>query len=192
MKKYKSILTALLVLLTLTIVSALQNDAKGQNDYVQGIWTGTVSMHQKFNNLIGWNELWIDINFVENKGSGTLKYKTELIVDGKSFGKVSCNGAGKADLIELIINRAAGIYSFHAFGPSFTCIPANEEMGAGTQDISISDQPLGTNPHLLSGSETIINDLGVSGNQRGCSGRAADRRPDRGGRVENAAREFVR
>jgi hypothetical protein len=100
-----------------------------------------------------WSDLRIDVGITENRGPGTVKYKGETMVDGFNLGKVSCSGAGVVELYSLAINLLDSIYSFSIISPP--CNSASDPNG-NTQDVTITDHPLGQTPNLLSGTKTTV------------------------------------
>ena len=52
-------------------------EAKGQNDNVNGIWSGTVTMRQTYTGEFGNSVLEIITNFTENRGRGSMTFEGE-------------------------------------------------------------------------------------------------------------------
>jgi len=155
MKKYLSFQR---VFVMLAIVSGFQYEAKGQQlESVEGIWSGTVTMHERYDGFTGWSEQHISISFTDNKGYGTVKSESELIVGGIKMGKGDCNGNGVAKLLYLKFNFYKKTYRINVTGP--VCSNGSDPNSNSHNDILIDDKPLGGNPNLLSGTETTINQI---------------------------------
>lgn len=147
MKKYKSLLPALLIMLF--IVSGFQYEVKGQ---VEGKWNGNISLHVKYNGILGWSEKRINVYITDNIGSGSIKLEGETIIEGISMGKTSCSGAGEVELHTVVINRADSTYYIYTIGP--VCSSGSDSLETG--EVSIVDEPLGQTPNHLSGTKTTV------------------------------------
>jgi hypothetical protein len=100
----------------------------------------------------------------DNKGTGTLKSHA----DGKTFankGPTDCFGVGPAELHSVIVNRQAGKYDIEVMGPKIKCRSVFRPPTGGEQisnydadsgfvgnSITISQQAIGANPNVLTGS----------------------------------------
>ena len=136
------------------IVNCFWYDATGQTTRVEGKWSGTVSMHERYDGITGWSEKWIDVTFTDNIGLGTIKYKDELIIEGKSLGKGDCSGTGSVELWAVEIYRHDSTYVIETIGP--TCSSGSNPWDPGHgNDIQIGDKPWNGNPNFLSGNETV-------------------------------------
>lgn len=129
-------------------------EANGQTTRVEGKWSGTVSLHERYDGITGWSEKWIDVSFTDNIGWGTIKYKDELIIGGKSLGKSDCSGTGSVELWAVEIYRPDSTYVIETIGPTCSSGSKPWEPGHGN-DIQIGDKPWNGNPNFLSGNETV-------------------------------------
>jgi len=106
----------------------------------------------------------------DNKGGGTFVSKGNGKLIGPkgvvSTSHFDCFGIGPAELHSVIINQGAGKYDIEVMGPDSKCksetrliptgdvINSNYDAGSGEpgNSITISQQTLGTNPNVLTGS----------------------------------------
>ena len=161
MKKYKTHWLVFFALLF--VVSGFRYEAKGQ---VSGNWSGTVTYHQRVDTKSGgWTEKQINVTITDNVAKGTVDMRSENIMNGKLLCKTSCSGSGKAELNYVDVSVEASEYSIEVTGPKFTCTntgilwcdPPTEDLeGIG---ISISEKKLGSNPNILSGTQTESGDV---------------------------------
>jgi hypothetical protein len=146
-------------------------------------WTGSLRLVAKSSGITGTREWTIDVsftnalptlnrnvnttdfNFTDDKGVGNVKDHTETIIDGKRLGTCTCTGEGQAELHEVVVDESDTTYSISAIGP-----PCNRG-GGGTDggcagpssDIVIGDQRLGAKHNILTGTETVVRDIGGLG-----------------------------
>lgn len=108
----------------------------------------------------------------DNKGHGTFQSSGDHKIIGPKgvveIGHFDCFGVGPSELHTVGINREAGTYDIEVMGPDSKCtgetrypmtgdvIKSNSDVGSGQigNSITISQQPLGKNPNVLSGSIT--------------------------------------
>ncbi len=114
------------------------------------------------------NDTTSDLNFTDDKGTGTVNYTAESIIEGKKIGKTDCTGNDYSELHQVIIDLEDSIYHIEAVGPAcngetISYLAGDPEpvrkYGPERTSISVSDQPLGSNPNFLSGSKTTESDI---------------------------------
>lgn len=106
----------------------------------------------------------------DNKGHGTFQSSGDHKIIGPKgvveIGHFDCFGVGPSELHTVGINQEAGTYDIEVMGPDSKCngetrypmtgdvIKSNSDVGSGQigNSITISQQPLGKNPNVLSGS----------------------------------------
>lgn len=162
MEKHRICLNAFLILLFVIALHTLE--AGAQNDNVQGIWSGTVTVKQTYSGEIGNSVLEITTSFSANRGTGTMKYEGRWKGVGAGT-QVDCSGSGSAELFELSMSESDDPtyyeYYIHIIGPDYTCSPPDQEGGQNKRDVSISDKVLATNLNVLSGIQTFTSETGA-------------------------------
>lgn len=131
---------------------------------VQGSWTGTLRLHEKAKTITGWSEKTITVSILNNRGTGTIRYEDEMIIEGKSMGKSDCQGDGVVELVSVLLNPYDSTYEISTIGP--TCSSGSNPWGyAHGNGISVLDHKF-TDAGVLSGTEsktvTIPGDLGTA------------------------------
>lgn len=147
-------------------------------------WTGTLRMERRMTGITGTSERTVqvsfidalptlnrddgisDLNFTDDKGTGSVQYHGDAIIAGKKIGYSDCSGSGQSELHEVIVDEHDGNYRIHAIGPA--CSGTNVSLIDGStspygpefSDIIVSDQPLGANKNLLAGTKTETVDMG--------------------------------
>lgn len=146
-------------------------------------WSGTITFEERYTGITGKSERHVsasfinalptlhrniettDFNFTDDKGTGSVTYHGETIIDGKKFGTTDCQGSGQTELHEVVVDETDNVYHFHVIGPACsgtsvsTLDGKTEPYGPEFTDITISDRPL-VNKDLLSGTKTDVVDLG--------------------------------
>jgi hypothetical protein len=150
-------------------------------------WTGTLRLVEKYTGSMGISERLVDVSFTDalptlyrdidttdltftdDKGTGSVKFHGEQIIEGKLFGTTDCSGSGEAELHEVVIDESDTTYRIHAIGPACTGTSVSALDGSITpygpeqKDIIITDKRLEANHNILSGTETTISDVIGSG-----------------------------
>ena len=104
-------------------------------------------------------------DFTDDKGTGNVIYHSEAYIGGKKIGVTDCNGGGKSQLNEVVIDVSENTYRIHAIGPACNGINTDmltgktESYGPEFTDIIVSDEQL-TSKNLLAGSKSEDIDLG--------------------------------
>src|SRR5262245_24596528 len=129
MKTCGYVLSFLALIFLFSEVSA-QNQSRGVK------WTGTISLVEQTNWPEAGNtrERFVEASFTEaiptmgqtglidptavyftdDKGTGTVRF----VNDTPKLGKTSCSATGETKLLEVIIDRARGVYTISAIGPA--------------------------------------------------------------------------
>ncbi|HSU27142.1 MAG TPA: hypothetical protein VLJ68_02095, partial [Chitinophagaceae bacterium] len=182
MKKYAG---HIVIILNLFLLSTSYTSKKNYRRNAEGIsrWTGTLRMEVRYTGITGTSERTVtvsfldalptlnredgivDLNFTDDKGTGSALYHGDAIIAGKKISTTDCQGSGPSELHEVVVDETEGTYRIHAIGPS--CSGTTVSLLDGTtspygpefSDIIVSDQPLGSNKNLLSGSKTETSDL---------------------------------
>lgn len=157
-----------------------------QNNNPEGIsrWTGTITMEVRYSGITGTSERKVtvhfadalptlhrniettDLTFTDDKGTGSVTYHADLIIEGKKMGTTDCQGSGESELHEVVIDEHEQVYHFHAISPACSGTSVSlldgktESYGPEFTDIQISDQPLGSSKNLLAGTKTTVSNLG--------------------------------
>ena len=145
MKKYRPPFTALLTLFI--IISGFRYDASAQSR-----WSGSLTLTQKFvgesgksdrhvevsftNALptLNRNDPTTDLNFTDDKGTGTANYHGEMIIGGRLIGTTDCRGSGQTELHEVVIDSEDSSLRIHAIGPACNGQTVELLPGGTTQD----------------------------------------------------------
>ncbi len=180
MKKYRPPFTALLTLFI--IISGFRYDASAQSR-----WSGSLTLTQKFvgesgksdrhvevsftNALptLNRNDPTTDLNFTDDKGTGTANYHGEMIIGGRLIGTTDCRGSGQTELHEVVIDSEDSSLRIHAIGPACNgqtveLLPGGttQDYGPEFTDIIVSSKASGgINQTVLTGTETTVSDIGV-------------------------------
>ena len=146
-------------------------------------WSGHITMEESFTGDIGTSKrkvsvsfvdalptLWRDDettdldNFTDDKGTGSATFHGESFIGGKKWKTTNCNGSGKSELHEVMVNEEDNTYSIHAIGPGCSGETIDHiggqtsPFGPEFSDLSISNQQL-VNKDLLAGSKTTTSDV---------------------------------
>ncbi len=141
----------------LGVLIILLAGAEAKSQQVQGNWTGTIRKHEKAKTSTGWSEKTITVTILNNRGTGTIRYEDEIVIEGKSMGKGDCQGDGEVELMSVSLNPYDSTYEIATIGP--TCSSGSNPWGYGHgNDINILDQKF-TNSGILSGSESKTIDI---------------------------------
>ena len=103
-----------------------------------------------------------DRNFTDDKGPGSHKVNTEMTdITGKKC-TAGCQSIGQAELHSVVINEEAKTYDIEVIFPA--CVGTGDCTNDGVYkaddlEAIVSDQPLGTNKDVLSGTETVTSEL---------------------------------
>jgi hypothetical protein len=103
-----------------------------------------------------------DLNFTDDKGPGRHKVHSEMTdLTGKKCIQ-DCEGNGQAELHSVVINEEANTYDIEVIFPR--CIGTgncsdNGQFEADALEGSVSDQPLGANKDVLSGTITGTSEI---------------------------------
>lgn len=178
MKKNSLPVTALLTLFI--IISGFQYDARAQSK-----WSGSLTLTQKFVGETGKSDRHVevsftnalptlyrndpttDLDFTDDKGTGTANYHGEFIIGGKLVSTTDCRGSGQTELHEVVIDPEDSTYRIHAIGPACNGISVDLLPGGTTQpfgpeltDIIVSSKASGgVNQTVLTGTETTVSDV---------------------------------
>lgn len=178
---------AFVFLLWITLTSGNNHSAKATRNLIDDSqWTGYLELTEEatfkdglstrvvkvnFTNAIptlNHSNAGINLDFTDDKGSGTASYHAETFVSGKKHIVTDCSGSGKSELHWVEINRSEGIYSISAIGPGCIGTSINyldngktEVYGPEYTDIIVSNKPLGQDVNFLKGSEVKTVDIGV-------------------------------
>lgn len=134
--------------------------------------TGNSTRHVRvsFNNALPTlyrNDPTTDLDFTDDKGTGTASYTAEGYIGTKKISVTECQGTGKSELHEVVIEESDNRYRIHAIGPACSGTTVSlldgktETYGPEFTDIIVSDQFL-TNKNLLAG--TITKEDEIPGN----------------------------
>ncbi len=178
MKKNSSPVAALFTLFI--IINGFQYDARAQSK-----WSGSLTLTEKlvweggksdrhvevnFTNALPTlhrNNPTTDLDFTDDKGTGTASYHAEFIVGGKLIGTSDCRGSGQTELHEVVIDPEDSSLRIHAIGPacngtSVELLPGGKTQSYGPEftDITVSSKaPGGVNQTVLTGSYTTVRDV---------------------------------
>jgi hypothetical protein len=130
---------------------------------VQGTWTGTASLVEKFSGQFQSSERHIDLTIKDNKVTGTVKYSGDIKI-GTAVGHDECFGAGAGELISVNIRTWDSTYDINIEGPECKLVAGGGNSGDGVTGIGISNQRFQlTGNHLnttdLSGTETTVRNV---------------------------------
>ncbi len=150
-------------------------------------WTGTLRLIEKYEGQMGTSERVVTVYFTsalptlhrndpttylyfsDDKGTGTSTYHAEGFIGQKKISTTDCSGNGASELHEVVVNKEDNFYTIHAIGPACSGTTVNlidgktEPYGPEYTDITVSDQPLGSNLNLLSGSQSTTQDIAGMG-----------------------------
>lgn len=106
-----------------------------------------------------------NLHFTDDKGTGHYSVYGESTTIGGQKCTLDCQGSGEAELHAVVINEESKTYDIEAIGP--VCNGEQTCSGEGTKhygpdgdnEIIISEEPLGANKDLLTGSKTISVDI---------------------------------
>lgn len=144
---------------------------------IESRWTGTVRMEQRQNTVLGPVEMQIsatfsgaiptlhrdvettDLNFTDDKGTGTVRIHKEAIVEGRKVGETNCTGSGQTELHEVVVDEIEKTYKIDVVGPP--CVGEDVDLingirspyGPEVHSIVVPDQPL-RDPDVLAGTHT--------------------------------------
>jgi hypothetical protein len=102
-----------------------------------------------------------DLNFADDKGSGSHTFHSEVTVNGKTC-ITDGSSSGKAELHAVVIDEEANTYDIEVVSPKCNGTTCNEQGGTyGPESLSVivSNHPLGANKDLLSGTKTETGEL---------------------------------
>jgi RHS repeat-associated protein len=140
------------VILTLAFSITLANTFAQKKENVDGVWSGTVSVVEKFNDqYLGDYERHVNLKITNNEVTGTHTNVGKTMLGGVT----NCSGTGKGELVLLSVRSFNNTYGFNIIIPKCE----GEDAGTGMPDIGIGDQKL-TSPTVLSGTESIVKNPG--------------------------------
>ncbi|MFZ9386300.1 MAG: hypothetical protein ACO25B_00340 [Chitinophagaceae bacterium] len=147
-----------------------------------GFWTGTLTLEEKYTGITGWGERKMtvtfsnaqptlyrevettDLNFTDNKGTGSHTHHGEEIIGGKKISITDCQGSGPSELHAVVINEEDNVYDIEAIAPACTGTTLYLLDGSSTvygpeeTSIIVSNEPL-LSRDVLSGSKSETKDL---------------------------------
>jgi len=148
-----------------------------------GRWTGTMTLHKKVEGATGSSDLRVTVSFInalptlyrdenenpeldfkDDKGTGTSTYHAEGLFAGKKTGVTDCKGTGLSELHEIVIDLENKEYSIQASGPICKGQSISYLEGVTrpyeSEDVGISTgvQPL-TNKNVLDGTKSWTGEL---------------------------------
>ncbi|MEO7924108.1 MAG: hypothetical protein ABIR30_10540 [Chitinophagaceae bacterium] len=162
------------------IISGFQYEVRAQSK-----WSGTLTLTQKFVGEVGKSDRHVevsftnalptlhrndpttDLNFTDDKGTGTANFHSESVIGGKLIGTTDCRGSGQTELHEVVIDPEDSSLSIHAIGPacngmSVSLLPGGTTQSYGPEftDITVfSKASGGVNQTVLTGTETTVRDV---------------------------------
>lgn len=111
------------------------------------------------------NDTTTDLNFSDDKGTGNVSFHAEGYAGTRKISITDCQGGGKSELHEVVVDEEDNTYRIHAIGPACTGTTVSlldgktETYGPEYTDIIVSDQLL-TDRKMLGGTKTEVIDLG--------------------------------
>ncbi len=169
--------------LTYQLQYARISSPPGQLSPMESRWTGQLTLEERFTGLSGTsirtvkvqftnalptlyrNDPTTDLDFTDDKGTGTVSYHAEGMIGTRKVSVTDCDGRGKSELHEVVVDERENTYRIHAIGPACNGTATDllegktEVYGPENTDIIVSDQSL-TNKRVLSGTKTEVIDLG--------------------------------
>lgn len=180
MREYRLPMAARLILFMVLNILLYETELQGQSK-----WSGTLTLTEKvvwdggksdrhvevsFTNALPTlhrNDPTTDLNFTDDKGTGTAKLRSELIIGGKLIETTDCKGSGQTELHEVVIDSEDSSLTIHAIGPACNgqhveLLPGGKTSPYGPEftDIIVSSKAMGgVNQTVLSGSYTTVSDI---------------------------------
>jgi hypothetical protein len=143
-------------------------------------WTGQLTLEERMTGPVGnstrtiqvrfinalptlfRNDPTTELNFTDDKGTGSVTFKGESYIGSKKIGITDCQGSGVSELHEVSVDESDNTYRIHAIGPACNGTSTNlldgktESYGPEYTDIIVSDQFLADKKMLACTKTTIV------------------------------------